>query len=167
MLGGTLDVPRAVRNAEPPPQRRAQRTHDNAAVRLRCSSLMRQQRGAITRRYQALDGIVVIELNARRGMVSSYGKPLRRQTRETRGCVIENEGSSSEPFRPNASRARPMRWHKGHHGVAPPRLYHEASRRRLRQSDQADIQRAIRQSGQCFVRGEYRDLNVDSRMVLT
>ena len=32
VLRGTLDVPRPMRNAEPTPQRRAQRTHDNAPV---------------------------------------------------------------------------------------------------------------------------------------
>jgi hypothetical protein len=32
VLRRTLDVPRTMRNAEPTPQRRAQRTHDNAPV---------------------------------------------------------------------------------------------------------------------------------------
>ena len=59
-----------------------------------------------------------------------------------------------------------MRRHKGHHGVAAPRLYHESSHRRLRQCDQPDIQRSIRQPGQRFMRGEYSDLNIDCGMVL-
>ncbi len=127
---------------------------------------MGQQRCAVTCRYQTLDRVVVVELNARRGMVPPGREPLCSQTRETRGRVIENERLGGEPFRRDAGRTPPMRRHKGHHGVAAPRLYHESSHRGLRQCDQPNIQRSIRQSGQRFMRSEHCNLNVDSGMVL-
>ncbi len=151
VLRGTLNVPRTMCNAEPAPQRRAQWTHDYAPVGYGRSGLMGQQRCAVTCRYQTLDRVVVVELNARRWMVSPGREPLRSQTRQTRGRVIENERLCSEPFRRDAGRAPPMRRHKGHHGVAAPRLYHESSHRGLRQCDQPNIQRSIRQSGQRFM----------------
>ena len=57
--------------------------------------------------------------------------------------------------------------HEGHDGVATPGLYCEPSHRGLRESNQPNIQRSIRQSGQRFMRSEYGNLNVYSGMVLT
>src|SRR5471032_84453 len=166
VLSGTFDGPRTLCNAKATPQRRAQRTHDNAPVGQWRSGLMGQQRCAITCRDQALDCVVVVELNARRRVVTAGREPLRSQTRETRGCVVKNERLSREPRRRDASRTSPMCRHEGHDGVATPGLYRESSHRRLRQSDQPNIQRSIGQSGQRFMRSEYRNLNVDSGMVL-
>src|SRR5471032_2634817 len=65
VLRRTFDGPRTLCNAKATPQRRAQRTHDNAPVGQWRSGLMGQQRCAVTCRDQALDCIVVVELNAR------------------------------------------------------------------------------------------------------
>ncbi len=99
-------------------------------------------------------------------MVSRGREPLRGLTREAGGGVIENQRLGGEPFRRDAGRALPMRRHEGHHGVAAPGLYHQSGHRRLRQCNQPDIQRAVRQSGQRFLRSEDRNLNVDGGMLL-
>ncbi len=93
-------------------------------------------------------------------------EPLHSQTGKARARVIENEWPGSEPFGCNARRATPMRRHKGHHWVAPPRRYHESGYGRLRQCDQPDVQPSVRQPGQCFRRSEHGHLDVDSGMVL-
>jgi hypothetical protein len=59
-----------------------------------------------------------------------------------------------------------MRRHKGHHGIVPPRLDHQSGHRWLRQCDQPDVQRPIRQLGQGFLRREHCHLNVDGGVVL-
>ncbi|MCY1531182.1 hypothetical protein D9M68_664010 [compost metagenome] len=99
-------------------------------------------------------------------MVSRCREPLRSLTREARGRVIEDQRLGGEPFRRDAGRALPMCRHEGHHGVAAPGLYHQSGHRRLRQCNQPDIQRAVRQPGQCLLRSEDRNLNVDGGMLL-
>lgn len=77
MLGRALHLAVPVGNAQLAPQRWLQRTHGYPRVGQRRGGFAGQQGSAITGGHQALDRIVVVELDARRGLLSAQGEPLR------------------------------------------------------------------------------------------
>ena len=59
-----------------------------------------------------------------------------------------------------------MSRHECHDGVASPGFDRETGHRRLRQRDQAHIERSVRQAGQCLLRRQHGHLDIDRGVLL-
>lgn len=162
----SVDRADPMRDTQLPPQRRPQRPHDDACVGRRGARLVRQQRRAITRGDQTLDRIVVVEFDARLGPVAAEREPFRREPRQAGGRIVENQRTRGQIGRRHTRRKPPVRGQEGQHRITPPRADRQPRDRRLRQRDQPDVERALRDARQRVLRREHRDLHVDIRMPL-
>ena len=163
MLGGTLDLPRAMRRGQLPPQCRAQRPHHHTrpapAWWPRAAAAPRHSRPP-----PALDGVVVVELDARhRPVAAGEHSAVRRDRRVVPSFRISGR---------DTSQAGVMR---AGQGQLAGRKASTGSRRRGRMASpprapaaapRADLQRAGGQPRQRLLGGQHGHLHVDVGMPL-
>ncbi|MNH23787.1 hypothetical protein D3C79_836990 [compost metagenome] len=147
-----------------PPQARAQRPARNAPVQFGHLAFLGQQGSAITGTHQALDRVVVVQLDPRLRIQPGGSEPLCGHPRQLGAAVIENQRSLPQPGRCNPGRRLPVGRHVGQDRVAPPGGDLDALARHLRQSHQADIQGAFAQPQQGSLGGQHLHLHIDAWM---
>jgi hypothetical protein len=151
-----------VDQAQRTPQARSERRDHDALIRRRRAFLARQQRGAVAGRDQAPDRVVEVQLDARLRLFVGCGEPVHRHAMQPCAGVIDDQRAGGKPGRCDRAWQRPRAWQKGHHRVAAPGHDLQPLNGRLRQCHQADVQRALLQAGQGFLRREHRNLYIMS-----
>jgi hypothetical protein len=126
---------------------------------------VRQQHGAVARGHQALDRVVVVQLDARARVQAGGGEPFRRLARQPGAGIVQDQRPFGQPGGSDARGRAPAGGQEGHDRVAPPRPQHQAFERRLGQGHQPHVQRSVGQAQQGFLRSQHGDLHVDPRMI--